>query len=506
MIVLKRTAFLGVAISAILLTGCFSSSSDNDDKVVTPPAPPSEPLTPQQERINDGFFVVDLDQVNDPIEFGAFPGISSSRFSGEYDVGNDQTAGFRIEVPDNWNGMLVMYAHGFRGEGSELTVDNPPMRQYLLREGYAWAASSYSTNFYDVRAGVEDTNALALAFNDITAANGLTLAAPTKRYITGVSMGGHVTGAAIERETEQTANNFVPYDGAAPMCGVLGDTELFDYFGAYSLSLFEFAGVPAETYPIQDVPAKLTAAQEALWIDYATNKNANGLTTDGFPFYSSLQNLSGGPRPVYSVSFGGFQNLLQSFAGADGTVTGILNKNVVDTRNTIYRFASQPGQPLTAGEQAFNATIYQITPDANANASRDDGLRFIPKVNGDLYKAIPVVTVHTLGDLFVPISMEQTYKQRMIDNGWGDQVVQRAVRAPGHCDFSFAEFEQTLDAMLTWEQDGVKPAGDDFLTPATVADPQFGCQFTVDGAPQAATRTAIAPFIGSSCDPATAVR
>jgi len=41
----------------------------------------------------------------------------------------------------------------------------------------------------------------------------VTLDQPSKRYITGVSMGGHVAGAAIERETQETANNFVPYDG-----------------------------------------------------------------------------------------------------------------------------------------------------------------------------------------------------------------------------------------------------------------------------------------------------
>src|SRR6266446_5683527 len=51
-------------------------------------------------------------------------------------------AGYRIEVPDNWNGDLVLYAHGFRGIGLELTVSNPRIRQYLVTNGYAWAASS----------------------------------------------------------------------------------------------------------------------------------------------------------------------------------------------------------------------------------------------------------------------------------------------------------------------------------------------------------------------------
>jgi len=485
---MKKSASLSLVISAVALSGCLGGGGGSSSDIESP--------TPQQQRIADGFFEVDEAQLPfGPLAAGVPAYENTSRWHGVI-----ENAGYRVEVPENWNGMLVMYAHGFRGEGERLFVDSPPMRQYLLDNGYAWAASSYSTTFYDVRAGVEDTNKLALAFNDIAAQNGRPLAAPSKRYITGVSMGGHVTAAAIELETQQTANNFVPYDGAAPMCGVLGDTELFDYFGAYSVSLFEFGGVPVDSYPIDDVDAKLAAARSALWVDYATNKNANGLTQAGLPFYASLQNLSGGPRPVYAVAFGGFQDLLQGFAGADGTVTGILNRNVVDTRDVTYRFQTAPGQPLTPTETAFNNTIYQISPDANANALRDDGLRFIPKVNGELYKAIPVVTVHTLGDLFVPISMEQIYKRRMIENGFGDQVVQRAVRAPGHCDFSFAEFEQTLDAMLEWEQNGNKPAGDDFLNPATVADSQFGCQFTVDGAPQTATRTFIAPLIGA-CNP-----
>lgn len=483
---LKKTAFLSVAVSAIVLSGCLGGGGGSDDGAA------GEPLTPQQERIADGFFEVDEAQLPfGPLATGVPAYENTSRWHGV--LGN---AGYRVEVPENWNGMLVMYAHGFRGEESRLFVDSPPMRQYLLDNGYAWAASSYSTTFYDVRAGVEDTNALALAFNDIAAENGRPLDEPEKRYITGVSMGGHVTAAAIELETQETANNFVPYDGAAPMCGVLGDTELFDYFGAYSLALFEFAGVPADSYPIPDAADKLAAAQEALWVDYEANKNADGLTADGFPLLTTLQNISGGPRPVYNVAFGGFQDLLQGFAGADGTVTGILNKNVVDTQNITYRFQSQPGEPLTVAEEAFNATIFQITPDADANALREDGLRFIPKVNGQLYREIPVVTVHTLGDLFVPISMEQTYRRRMTENGFDNWLVQRAVRAPGHCDFSLDEFEETLDAMLEWEQNGTVPLGDDLLDPVAMADPQFGCEYTIDTAPQTATRAFIAPLIG----------
>ena len=46
---------------------------------------------------------------------------------------------YRMEVPDDWNGRLVMWAHGFRDFTPELVADIPPMRDLLIEKGYAWA-------------------------------------------------------------------------------------------------------------------------------------------------------------------------------------------------------------------------------------------------------------------------------------------------------------------------------------------------------------------------------
>ena len=134
---------------------------------------------PQDTRV---FFV---DETKLP--FDEMPGLPSERYWGV-----DEGAGYRIEVPEAWNGDLVVYTHGFRGTGDELTVDNPPLRQYYLANGYAWLASSYSANFYDVRAGVESTNSLVRYFKS-------NIGNPELTYITGFSMGGHIIGAAIEQ-------------------------------------------------------------------------------------------------------------------------------------------------------------------------------------------------------------------------------------------------------------------------------------------------------------------
>jgi pimeloyl-ACP methyl ester carboxylesterase len=393
-------------------------------------------------------------------------------------VGVNKGASYEIEVPKNWNGMLVMYAHGYAGTGANLTVAPPAIRRHLITQGYAWAASSYSKNYYDVRAGVEDTNALALAFNDIAKTNGRTLAAPSKTYIIGVSMGGHITAAAVDEENITTAKNKVRYNGAVPMCGVLGDTELFDYFTAYQLAAQKEAGIPATSWPVTnwtDIQPQIISKLFSSFPTAATPTAAAVPTAQGQQLKTIVQNLTGGPRPLFDVGYAGpLQSTVWGTFGSDGTITGILNDRVVSTVNTVYQLDNNPA--VSAAEQAYTDSMLKVTPVDDANRLRSDGLRWVPKTNARI--SVPVVTLHTLGDMYVPFSMEQIYKRRADKLGTSNLLVQRAVRGVSHCDFTFAEQAAAFDAMINWEQKGVKPAGDDVLTPATVADPKYGCQFT----------------------------
>jgi hypothetical protein len=60
---------------------------------------------------------------------------------GKYDGGI-----YRIEIPATWNGELMLSAHGFvpnaGRNGSMRRVVNPLIRQHLIEQGFAWAASS----------------------------------------------------------------------------------------------------------------------------------------------------------------------------------------------------------------------------------------------------------------------------------------------------------------------------------------------------------------------------
>jgi hypothetical protein len=464
---LSAIALAGTA----FLAGCGGSDS-----------PP--PVVPEETRAQDSrtFTVADATATTFTA-MAAAPGdgvdmSTTSRWAGVLDG-----AAYRVEVPANWNGRLVMYAHGYAGTGAAVAVQNPTIRRYLIQNGYAWAASSYSKNYYDVRAGVEDTNALALEFNKIAAANSRPLVAPSKIYITGVSMGGHITGAAIDDEAQATAVHKVKYNGAVPMCGVMGDAELFNEFAAMQVTAQALAGQAA--YPTDKFADIATQVTNTLFTTFPSQPTATGAK-----YLSVVKNLTGGDRPMFDlgIAFGGsFPSAYGTF-GTDGTVTGILNKNVLDTNAFTYTIDGD-----AAGSAALNASAQKLTAAPDANRLRTDGLRWIPKVNGDF--KIPVVSIHTLGDLFVPFSMEQVFNKRVAAKGNSGWLVQRAIRGVSHCDFTVVEMTTAFDDMIRWEISGIKPAGDDVVTPATVAAPTFGCKFTNNtmGPDESGTTKALRP-------------
>jgi len=376
-----------------------------------------------------------------------------------------------------------------------LNITTPSgLRRYLLENGYAWAASSYDKNYYDVRSGIEETNKLALNFTSIAAQNGRPLAWPTKIYITGHSMGGHISAAAVEEEAYNYANNKVRYNGAVPMCGVTGDEELFDYFAAAQLAAQKLAGYAATSYPVSaETWASINAnVQAALFTTFPSVPTATGLTWKGI-----MMNLTGGSRPMFDTGFAGpMTATVWGTFGGDGTINGILNKQGIDTNSIVYHFDADTSK-MTADEYAFNVSIARATKDSQANRLRRDGLRWIPKCNGNF--SVPVVVIHTLGDMYVPFRMAQIHYNRSQAGTGKNWLVQRAIRGISHCDFTVSEQVAALDAMLKWEQQGIKPTGDDVVTAATVANANYGCNFTIntttqdDSATIGAVRAALPP-------------
>lgn len=377
-------------------------------------------------------------------------------------------AGFRAEVPANWNGDLVLYCHGYRGTDSELTVGNPSIRDFLVANGYAWAASSFSTNRYDVKTGVKDTHALGEFFNGL-------VGKPNRVYVMGHSMGGHVTAKIIEQYPKA-------YDGALPMCGVMGDTELYDYFISYQLVAQAIAGIDAQFPSPPDPEWNAIVAEMRDIFGTPMNPFPYGLSVEGEKLRTVTMYLSGGERPLFDHSFayGFYANYVLGINFGDGT-RDIAAGNMMENIDTVYQLDGDPA--LTPEEKELNDMVLRV--EADPQGKKPNGLANIPPVAGD--PTMPVLSLHTVGDMYVPLLMQQVYAKRVIANGKADLVVFRVVRDRGHCGFTLEEQEVAFGDLVNWVENGIKPAGDDVLTPAVVAAPDYGCTFTSEQRPYDST-------------------
>jgi len=422
-------------------------------------------LTPVASARNDGpkhnrnDYQIDYDA----LPFDALPGADAH-------WGEIAGAAYRIEVPENFNGNLVMWAHGYRGAAAtgdtDLYVDNHPLREFLIANGYAWAASSYAKNDYNVGQGVLDTHRLAKRFKSITGEN------PDSTYITGASMGGHITAVSIE----QFPNSYV---GAMPICGVVGDNELFDFFADFNLSAQYLSGIDQLGFPVSNPAAYLGS-------DIATMKSNLEAAPGTWPFGLNLQGetlktvteiQSGGERPNFDAAW----NFWNFFAGdflfelAVDTRTVPVNGIGAGNADTVYQFDADPS--LTAAEASFNENVYR--QDVDPSAVNAQGISGVPEVTGDI--SVPVLSLHNLGDLFVPFHNEIRYAEDVAANGKSDLLVQRAIRGVNHCDFTPTELVTAFVDLAGWVETGVRPAGDVVLDPAAVARPDYGCAFSTPG-------------------------
>jgi hypothetical protein len=85
----------------------------------------------------------------------------------------------------------------------------------------------------------------------------------------------------------------------------------------------------------------------------------------------------------------------------------------------------------------------------------------------------PIVALHTTGDLFVPIFLEQSLQRAVDRAGRSNLLVERIIRSPGHCTFSAPEVIQAFDDLMRWVHEGARPAGDNVLTDLSDAGRAF---------------------------------
>jgi pimeloyl-ACP methyl ester carboxylesterase len=331
---------------------------------------------------------------------------------------------YQIEVPEKWNGRLVLAMHGYGELGPEARVTWPDIRTYLILHGYAWGASSFSSTSWIAGRAADETAALWDYFTQ-------KYGRPCWTYVTGISMGGAATHIAAERYPDR-------FDGGLALCGSAGFEEgamgLADYFaaGAYVAGITQ-AEFDAGTDAVSLIRNRIRPALQ----DPAAHER----------FESIMLDLTGGPRAFDREGFRVEEDT--NWRRAELVVAARLAPNA----GTRYRL----GPLSTVSSDEFNRAAIRLP-------TNDELLRSFSEGNGTTGDVrMPLLSLYSTGDGQVPIEQARILRRRVDAAQMGDLLVQRVFHDPSHCGFSTAEQEEAFAALVGWAEYGVKPDGHDVL-------------------------------------------
>jgi pimeloyl-ACP methyl ester carboxylesterase len=375
----------------------------------------------------------------------AFTAITGAKaFFGQYEGG-----AYRIEIPENWNGELVLWAHGYvanaGAQGSRLRVGVPgvgegdPFRRHLISSGFAWAASSYRCNGYVPGNGLLDTMALLDMFKRVYPGN-----APQRVYLTGVSMGGHITLLGMQEFPTTFA-------GGLALCAS-GPGEM-DFLTSVAAASELITGVTV---------TQATRAKDVQQLTAILGKPP-AYTDKGRQLASVQVQISGGARPFALEGLA--SRFIENASAVAGRGDDVWNR-VASNADVKY----QIDEGLGLSDAAINSSVRRKAADAEIRSERGPYEEAIP-FDGQI--ARPVLTLHGSGDLYVPISLEQSLRRTVDSAGRSSWLVQRIIRSPGHCNFSAREQTDAFDALVAWARSGKRPDGDEVLGDLTDAGMKF---------------------------------
>lgn len=398
-------------------------------------------------------------------------------------------ATYLIQVPrDNWNGVLLLYSHGYVAPGTP----NPPQDAgdpltgaFLLAHGFALAGSSYTTTGWAIHEAIPDQIAVLDLFEK-------SFGAPKKTIAWGHSLGGIITAGLIQRHPDR-------FDAALPMCGVLSggvatwNTALDSAFAFKTLlapgsglqvvnivnpldnlTRAEFALTTAQASPQGRARLALVSAlaDGPGWFDPSTPEPAEDdfvsqemnqflwAENVDFPFLFALRaelEFRAGGNPSWNTHVDYRKQLEHSI-----------------DREEVKALYKQAGLRLEADLDTLEDAV-RISADSNAVEYLENNIIF----DGEIH--IPVLTLHTTGDGLVVVQNESAYRDVVDEAGNGRFLRRTFVHRAGHCTFTPAEtiaaVNTLLDRLNTGEWHGVEATNLNnaaaVLGPLNIAPPAF---------------------------------
>lgn len=424
-------------VAAAVLSGCASTRHAQ-----TPPAPAAPPTraTPPMPA-----FDMAKEAAPTATECPANVGAGTTCFAGQDSAG----AFYLIAMPKQWNGDLVVHAHGgpFLGAPTARRVTEDLERWSIMpRLGYAWAASSYRQGGVAVTAAAEDNERLRRLFID-------KVAKPRRVFLHGQSWGASVAAKGAERFVDGK-----PYDAVLLTAGVLGGgTRSYDFrldLRVVYQSLCRNHPRPDEPqYPLNiglPVDATLTQAALAKRVDecLGLDRQAAERTPEQAAKVKTIVDVIRIPE----------RSIVSHLNWATWHFQDVVHKRTGGASPFGNAGAVYAGSP---DDVALNATVqrYKADPQAVATLAADaDPTGRIP---------VPVLTVHAIHDPVAFVELQERFGRTVTAAGRAGSLVQTYTGDRDHSYLSDPTYAALMEALSEWTTRGKKP------TPQSVA---AGCE------------------------------
>ncbi|MFC4526307.1 alpha/beta hydrolase [Dyella halodurans] len=320
-------------------------------------------------------------------------------------VGSLDGAPYRIDIPKNWNGDLVVLMHGYEPKGVPRQSPWPQNEEtpVFLSRGFAVAASAFASQGWAVGDALEDSEQLRRLF---IKENGK----PHRAYLVGFSLGGLEALATLERHGPA-------YSGALSVCGVnVSAPDIVARGVVTPLVAFDtyFPGVmPDLANPASPAMIDSGRIQEALQSD----------PTKAARLEDRLQETS-------------------------ATLPGTLMLNYMLLREIEQRAGGMPVDTMKANYTEFaddadfkhKVRRYKGTPSAMTYLA--DNVTLTGRV------ASPVVLQRNAFDQTVPSRFDTVYPELAKAAGNASKVTVLPRVGEGHCDFTHEQIGKAFDVLV----------------------------------------------------------
>jgi pimeloyl-ACP methyl ester carboxylesterase len=368
-------------------------------------------------------------------------------------TGSIEGVAYKIEVPANWNGTLLLFSHGTVRPGMPnpaRDTSDAAAGSWLLNRGFALAGSATSRTGYALAEAFHDNLSLLDYFKTA-------VGIPKRTIAWGISQGGMISAGMAQKFPQRL-------DGALPICGFLAGAIAQENVHLDSAYVILTLLAPNSDLPIVNIldgDAALAQAQQIIADAQATPEGRARLA-----LAAAVGNVPGwydptSPPPAADdypaqevAQFSWFKQTdleyylfyraeLEQRAGGNfswnsGVDYRMQLERSID-RPEVYALYRAAGLSLENDLQLL-ASAPRIDADPGALQYLVDNVVF----DGQL--SIPVLTLHTMGDGRRVVGEEQAYAATVQAAGRSALLRQAYVNRGGHCTFTDAE---ELSAMLT---------------------------------------------------------